>query len=101
MQCPQCHDKVGFAQMAKHRCPGCVARIYFSPEWRWLRGISCGLLVMVLTYRWYPLEGSLARHFVWCAAALLAFVVLLLISIYLLPPEIDRVPGDGPVRLDL
>ncbi len=101
MQCPRCHAKVGFAQMAKHRCPSCAARIYFSPKWRWLRGISCGLVVILLTYRWYPLEGSLARHFVWCAATLLVFVVLLLISVYLLPPEIDLVPGDGPLRLDL
>ena len=87
--------------MAKHRCPSCATKIYFSPKWRWLRGIACGLVVILLTYRSYPLEGSLARHFVWAAAVLLLFVVLLLISIYVLPPDIDLVPEDGPIRLDL
>jgi len=101
MQCPRCDSKVSFAQMSRHRCPTCAAKLYFSPKWRWLRGISCGLAVILLTYRWYPLEGTLARHFIWCVVDVTMFFVLLLTSFYLLPPEIDLVPGDGPVRLDL
>jgi hypothetical protein len=101
MQCPQCHAKVRFAQIAKHRCPNCGAKIYLSDKCRWLRGLGCGLIVILLNYRWYPLEGSFALHITWCFVVLLTFFVLLLSSIYLLPPEVDLAPQDGPIRLDL
>jgi hypothetical protein len=101
MQCPQCHTKVRFAQIAKHRCPGCGAKIYLSDRWRWLRGSGCGLIVILLNRRWYPLEGSFALHITWWIAVLLMFVVVFLSSIYLLPPEVDLAPQDGPIQLDL
>jgi DNA-directed RNA polymerase subunit RPC12/RpoP len=101
MQCPQCQATIGLAEMSKHRCPSCASKIYFSPKWQWLRGIACGAVVILVTYRWYPFDGSLTYHLLWCVASLLMFVFLLLGSIYVLPPEIELVPGDGPIRLDL
>ena len=87
--------------MAKHRCPICEARVYFSPKWRWLRGISCGFLDALLNYKWYPLEGSFARHIIWFVVVGIVFLVLLFASMRLLPPELDLVPERGPLNLDL
>src|SRR5260221_14404015 len=92
MQCPKCHAKIIFAQMARHNCPSCGAKIYFSPKWRWLRGISCGLVVILLNYQWYPTEGSFGRHLIWLVTLGIVFLLLLFGSIRLLPPEIDLVP---------
>jgi hypothetical protein len=101
MQCPRCHALISFAQMAKHRCPSCSVKVYFSPKWRWLRDIACSIVALLSTCRWYPLERSLELHVVWCATLFLVFLALLLTSVYLLPPEVDLVPETGPVRLDL
>jgi len=101
MHCPQCRAKVSFAQAANHRCPTCGVKIYLSDRWRWLRGVGCGLIVILLNFRWYPLEGSFALHITWWFVVLLMFLVLFFGSIYLLPPEVDLAPQDGAIRLDL
>jgi hypothetical protein len=75
-------------------------KIYFSPKWRWLRGISCGLVAVLLTYRWYPLEGSFAGHIFWYGVVFAVFWVLFILSLIVFPPEIELIP-DGPIRLDL
>lgn len=98
MQCPQCHAKVNLTQ---DRCPSCGVKLYRFDRWRWLRGMGCGLLAILLNLQWYPLEGSFALHIAWCFVALLVYFILLLSSMYLLPPEVDLAPQDGPIRLDL
>src|SRR5258708_26206307 len=101
MQCPKCHAKIIFAQMARHNCPSCGEKIYFSAKWRWLRGISCGLVDILLNYQWYPTEGSFGGHLIWLVTLGIVFLLLLFGSIRLLPPEIDLVPENGPLRLGL
>jgi len=101
MQCPKCQGKLNLDQIAHNRCPNCRVNIYFSPKWRWLRGISCGFLDILLNYRWYPLEGSLGAHVIWIVVVAALFLALLIISVKVFPLEIDLVPEKGPIRLDL
>lgn len=101
MQCPKCRVKLSFDQITQRRCPNCGAKIYLCLKWRWLRGISCGLVAILLNYRWYPLEGSFVAHIIWLAVVGAVFIVLSIISLRIIPPEIDLVPQDGPIRLDL
>jgi hypothetical protein len=75
--------------------------IYFSPNWRWVRGISCGFLDILLNYRWYPLDGDFVPHVIWLVVVAALFIVLLIISVKVFPLEIDLVPGKGSIRLDL
>ncbi len=86
----------GYAEdISDGRCPACEAKIYFSRKFRWLRGISCGLLTIVLMYRWYPLEGSLSKHLVWSVASLAVFMALLFASLKVLPGEVELVRRMG------
>src|SRR3989442_3772841 len=104
MQCPNCKSKVRFSDMARHRCPRCASKIYFMDKWRWLRGISCGLLALLVIaglYRFHPFDKTLVWFLACCVVWLAIYFALLLTSIYLLPPAVDLVPQDGPIRLDL
>lgn len=101
MQCPNCHANLSFHQVTRYVCPICGVKIHFSPRWRYLRGISCAFVAVLVNYRWYPLEGSFAAHLVWFAVLLAFFLFLSYISFRLFPPPLDLVPGNGPIRLDL
>jgi hypothetical protein len=98
MKCPSCHARLSFGHMYKHRCPTCGTKVYFSPRWPWLRGICCGLLTVLLTYRLYPLGGSFTAQLFWLALVLLVFIALLFSLFYVIPPEIDLVE-EGPHAL--
>ena len=54
MQCPKCQSKVSFREVADQRCPTCASKIYWVDEWRWLRGLSCGLLAILMISHWFP-----------------------------------------------
>src|SRR5947207_15835395 len=101
MHCPTCQAKVKFADMSKHRCPRCAAQIYWMDRWRWLRGISCGfvsLLIFAALYRFYPfdVDSPLIWFLSYCVFWFVISFALLLTSISLLPPDVDLVPQDGP-----
>lgn len=101
MQCPKCHVKLKLLSVSAGTCPLCGVKIYFFVKWRWVRGISCGLLGILVNYRWYPLEGSFTLHLAWLAAGMLSFFLLFAISLLLFPPEVDLLPAQGPICLDL
>ena len=102
MKCPQCGNRVTSVDVAKSRCPSCDTKIYFSPRHRWLRGISCALVTILITYRWYPIEHlTLTGHFAWLAVTFFVFITVFITSVNLIPFDIEQVPTDGPVRLDL
>src|SRR6185437_2528073 len=101
IKCPRCHRNVTLAEVAKHRCPFCGLAVYFSPKWRWTRGLSRGLLTLLITFHWYPLNGTLGRHFLWLAGSRSIFLALLIMSVYLLPGGLEAVPTDGPITLNL
>jgi hypothetical protein len=66
-----------------------------------LRGISCGISDLLVAYRWYPLDGSLASHFRWYGVVAAIFLGLLLVSFRVIPGKLALVPQDEPIRLDL
>jgi hypothetical protein len=104
MTCPQCRGNVSFRDVGKERCPACEARIYFSPGGNWPRGLGCGLLTILLTYRLLPIRqpgADFGAFLLWLGGCFLLYLVLLFASIRVLPPEIELVPPDGPLRLDL
>src|SRR4051812_3997754 len=101
MQCPQCRARLQFSHVGKHRCPRCEARIYFSRDDRWLRGISCGVVSIAVNYRWYPLEGGCELHLLWYATAFVVLLAFLLVSFFLLPPNIELTSDSGSIRLNL
>ena len=101
MRCPQCHAPVRFAEIAKHCCANCSTKIFLHDRWRLSRAVACGCVSLLVNVRWYPLEGGFLLHVAWCFAMLLTFLVLLLGSIYVLPPEVAQLPSQGPIQLGL
>src|SRR5579864_6904024 len=99
MHCPRCGGGVRSADVARRRCPKCESKIYWVDRWRWLRGISCGLVsltVLAVLYRLYPFDHTLVWVFAYCAVWLAVSFALLVASLFLLPPAIDLVPPHGP-----
>ena len=95
---------MSFADVAKKRCPRCASKIYWMDRWRWLRGVSCGglsLAILALVYRVYPFDRTLVWVLEYCSFWLVIYFALLLTSLFLLPPAVDLVPQDGPIRLNL
>jgi hypothetical protein len=101
MECPQCHCKVTGRDVRQRRCPTCATKIYWSDEWRWLRGVSCGLLAVLAISHWFPREADLGEFLLWLVLWLVVSYALLIASLFLLPPKVDLVPGRGPIRIDI
>jgi hypothetical protein len=51
--------------------------------------------------RMYPLEGGIGAQLVWCFSNLVLFIIFCAGSFRLCPPEIELIPADGPIRLNL
>jgi hypothetical protein len=98
MQCPHCHGEVWPRHLSR-RCRHCGAKVYFYDKWRWLRGIGCGLIDLLIMYRWYPMNHS--GHLRWLLLVQAIFLALLILSFRLIPAELALTPQDGPIRLDL
>jgi hypothetical protein len=101
MQCPKCQSQVSFRDVADERCPTCASKIYWADEWRWLRGLSCGLLAILMISHWFPRKADLGEFVLWLVGWCLVSCALLSGSFFTLPPKVDLVPGQGPIRLDL
>jgi hypothetical protein len=75
-------------------------------RWRWVGGISCGslsLLVLAGIYRFFPFDpdSPLIWFLSYCAVWFVISFALLMFSWFTLPPAIDLAPQDGPIQLDL
>jgi len=101
MQCPKCQSKVSFPDVADQRCPTCASNIYWADEWRWLRGLSCGLLAILMIIYWFPREADLVNFLLWVGSWFLVSFALLIGSFFTLPPKVDLAPAHGPIRLDM
>ncbi len=101
MQCPTCQGGIGRHLYGEGRCPHCGVKFYIVDKWRWLRAIVCGLLAILPNYRWYPLQCDIVLRLCWLVVVMTIVLVLGIVSGSLFPPQVDRVPQDGPLRLDL
>jgi len=99
MQCPRCQAHVRLADVSKP-CR-CGAKLHLNDKWRALRALVCAALVMAIFYRWYPLEGFLSSHILWCVAVFAVWFALFFGSYFLVPFKLALTPQDGPVRLTL
>jgi len=50
---------------------------------------------------WFPLGMELGEFLLWMVSLLIVFLTLLIGSLFMLPPKVDLVPGQGPIRLDI
>jgi hypothetical protein len=101
MQCPKCQSKVSFRDVADERCPKCAIKIYWWDKWRWLRGLSCGLLAILMISHWFPREADLGEFLLWVGSWGLVSFALLIGSFFTLPPKVDLVRAHGPIRLNI
>jgi hypothetical protein len=101
MECPSCQSKVGFRDVARERCPTCASKIYWSDKWRWLRGLSCLLLTILLIGHWFPREADLGEFLLWLVALVFVFYAVFIASGFIIPPDVSLVPERGPIRLDI
>ncbi len=101
MECPSCRSEVGFRDVADERCPKCAIKIYWWDKWRWLRGLSCVVLAILMISHWFPRQQDLGYFLLWMASLLIVFFALLIGSFFTLPPKVDLVPPRGPIRLDI
>jgi hypothetical protein len=101
MQCPTCQGGIGDQLYGDGRCPHCAVKFYIVDKWRWLRGIACQLPAVLLNHRWYPTKCNIVQLLCWYAVVGTVFFLLLIISVRLVAPQVDRVPQDGSLRLDL
>jgi hypothetical protein len=102
MECPRCHFKVGFREIAGERCPCCKGKVYVSDrKWGWLRGVSSVLVAVLMLVYWFPRQANILYFLLWMTSLLIVFVILLIGSMFLIPPELDLVPRRGPIRLDI
>src|SRR5215475_11584544 len=74
LKCPHCHGEVGFRDVAKERCPTCTGRLYWSDRWRWLRGLSCVLLAILLVSHWFPHEADIGYFLLWLVVLVFRFL---------------------------
>jgi len=86
LKCPHCHENVGFRDVANERCPKCASKLYWSDKWRWLRGLSCVLLAIVVVSHWFPRKADLGDLLLWLAAVVVVFYAVLIASLLLIPP---------------
>ena len=93
--------KVTGRDVRQRQCPSCGSKIYWWDKWRWLRGLSCALLAILMISHWFPREADLGEFLLWMVSLLIVFLALLIGSLFMLPPKVDLVPGQGPIRLDI
>lgn len=101
MKCPSCQSKVDPKDVSAHLCPTCSRRIYFSDEWRWLRAVACGMLSLLSVCYWFPLDLNPVQLIICLGSYLVVFIFLFIGSFWALPPRVDLLPGQGPIRLDI
>jgi hypothetical protein len=53
MECPKCQCKVTGRDARQRRSLTCGSKISWLDEWRWLGGLSCGLLAIVSIIQWF------------------------------------------------
>jgi hypothetical protein len=100
-RCPRCGAELRWGDLGLHCCPGCSAKVYLSPGHRWLRGLASAVVVIFPSCWWFPVQSfTLTRLFLWLGVTGL-YLALLFASFFVLPPAIEHVPADGPLRLDL
>jgi hypothetical protein len=56
---------------------------------------------MLMTIHWFPREADLGYFLLWLAALVVVFYAVFIASLFTLPPKVDLVPGQGPIRLDI
>ena len=97
MECPRCHSRLTFREVAGQRCPCCNIKVYLSDRcWGWLRGLASLGLAIVVTFYWFPSQIELLQLLFWFTILCAVFIVLLIGSMFVFHPDVDLVPPRRP-----
>jgi hypothetical protein len=101
MECPQCKHKVSGIDVKQHRCPSCSVKIYWWDKMAVAASLSCDLLAILAISHWFPRDLDIGAFILLCGLWFVVSFSLLVVSLFALPPKVDLVPGQGPIRLDI